>query len=417
MSRINRSGFSLIELCVVIVIAGILSGIAMQSMTAVVHSTRESATQREMQQIAHAITGDPEITINGVRSDFGFVGDAGIFPVSLSHLSTNPGNLPTWDGPYLQPNMNQDTTSWMLDGWGSSYTYLAGSSLTSTGGGTTRTTTLADNAADYLRNTIFGTLRDAGGAVPGATNKDSVRLLIDIPAGTSGMITKQYTVDSAGNFRFDSIPVGSRRVRAIYLPTNDTLTSYLTVLPRHRSTNTMSLLLATVPFGGTIGASGCVSGSVTLRPIDNGASNQITDTTGCDENWDCVDESVADNDATRLTVPNNSWKTELYEFEDPPVLSCSVASVSVYVVARRDHTQGQVRGVVRVGGTSYTATTSNLTTSYQTYTYSWSTSPATGNAWTWAEVNLLQAGYDLKGQSGTHKAHATQCYVEVSYQP
>lgn len=414
MSRNNQLGFSLIELCVIIVIIGILSGVMMQSMTNTIDATRQAQTERELKLIAEAIVGDPQQTINGVRSEFGFVGDVGQFPTTLSQLYTNPGNLPTWDGPYLVPATTEDTVSWQQDAWGNSYTYSSGVSVSSSGGGSSFRVVLADSPADLLRNKIYGTLVDAAGATPGASKKDSVKLLIDLPAGVSGTITRQYAVDSTGAFAFDSIPVGIRKVRAIYTPANDTTTIYLSVLPRHRSTTRFPIRLTSTFF--SVYGGGCVNGSIILRPMDNGETNEITDTLGCEENWDCVDDPVADDDASMLTVANNSFRTELYELEDPVDITCTITSVTVFVIAYRDQNQGTVRGLLRTGGTNYTSATSTLTNSYQTYSYTWATNPNTGVAWTWANINILQAGFDLKGQSSTKKSHATQCYVEVAYQ-
>ena len=87
----RHNGFSFIELLVVIVVIGILASVAMQSMTATVEDVRRLQTEREMEMLARAIVGNPSLTKNGARSDFGYVGDVGAFPPNLQALYQSPG--------------------------------------------------------------------------------------------------------------------------------------------------------------------------------------------------------------------------------------------------------------------------------------------------------------------------------------
>ena len=86
-----------------IVLVGIVASVALQSMTRVTRDVRAVTTEREMEMIAEAIVGNPELTQAGVRSDFGYVGDNGAFPPNLAALVSNPGGWSTWNGPYTRP--------------------------------------------------------------------------------------------------------------------------------------------------------------------------------------------------------------------------------------------------------------------------------------------------------------------------
>ena len=77
----------MIELTVIIVVVGVLIAVAMQSMTAVVQDARITGTDREMEMLARAIVGNPDLTSNGKRSDFGYVGDIGAFRKSMKVYS------------------------------------------------------------------------------------------------------------------------------------------------------------------------------------------------------------------------------------------------------------------------------------------------------------------------------------------
>ena len=128
----TSDGFTLIELTIMIVIVGILTAIAMQSMTSVVDDARLIKTEREMQSLADAIAGDADKATDGIRSDFGYVGDVGAFPSSVDDLFQNPGGYSTWDGPYLPGLISEDATGPKTDEWGQAYNYSGGISLTST---------------------------------------------------------------------------------------------------------------------------------------------------------------------------------------------------------------------------------------------------------------------------------------------
>jgi len=130
----NIRGFGLIEVLVMIIVIGIVAATALQWMTGSVDDIRRVKTEREMAVLARAITGDPSLTQDGVRSDFGYVGDIGAFPPNLHALHTNPGGYGTWEGPYLPSGFIQDSIGYRFDEWGRAYQYSGGITITSTGG-------------------------------------------------------------------------------------------------------------------------------------------------------------------------------------------------------------------------------------------------------------------------------------------
>ena len=251
----NDKGFSFVELIIIIVVIGIFASIAMQSMTVLVSHARETATEREMESLAKAIVGDPGITTEGHRSDFGYVGDVGSFPPNLDALALNPGGYSTWKGPYLSSGFVGDN-GFKADEWGNTYSYSGGISITSNGGGSTHTKKIADATSDYLSNTINGTVVDDNDSIPGATYMDSVSIDLTIPDGVGGLLTKTYNPDASGNFTFDTIPVGTHPVKIIYLPNVDTLTRFLTVLPRHKSSVRYKFASIYFSLGGLVLVSG-----------------------------------------------------------------------------------------------------------------------------------------------------------------
>jgi len=166
------------------------------------------------------------------------------------------------------------------------------------------------------------------------------------------------------------------------------------------------------------------------------------------ENW----EHVADNsNLTYVYNTNNTWKTDLYTLEDPyddaapndpapsvtsgqtagvwtnnPEFTVSWLGVSdpgdtnpgtvtVYVkaqVSRSSNSGDQVHTAMSTEGTTYTGADEQLSTSWKTYSTVYAVNPDTGEAWTWDEIEDLQAGVALK-EDGSYQSRATQVYVTV----
>ena len=80
MKYLEKEAFTLIELVLIIVIIGIIGTIAMKSMQPAVERSRFEATMQEMDLLVQAVTGDPNQIQDGIRTDFGYVGDIGSLP-------------------------------------------------------------------------------------------------------------------------------------------------------------------------------------------------------------------------------------------------------------------------------------------------------------------------------------------------
>jgi len=306
----DAGGFSLIELLVVVVIIGIIAAVAMQSLTTNIGDLRREATKREMDDLANSITGDPAVISSGARADFGYVGDIGAFPPDLEALYQNPGGYATWQGPYLSPGFTEDAIGFKTDQWGEPYAYSGGITIVSTGGGATITKKIADAASDYLSNSFDGQVRDAADSIPGAIYRDSVLVIVTVPNGAGGTGVTSTRPDSAGSFTLNGLPAGIHPLEIIYEPNVDTLHRYLTILPRHKTNPPPEYRFTGAYFSGaaTGGCSG--PGSDTLRPIGSGFETGLT-TTGCSDNWQCVDEVIPDDNGSYVHSVGTSWGTDL----------------------------------------------------------------------------------------------------------
>jgi len=225
---VNNRGFTLIELVVVILILGVLGTIATVKMNQSIETARFEQTKKELDNLAFAITGNPEIYADGARSDFGFVGDNGVLPISLDNLVQNPGGWATWDGPYVESGFN--TGDFKKDAWNVSYT-LVDTLIRSTGSGTNIDKLFAVSSAALLANSVSGWIVDADRQTPPGTFPDSVTILLGYPNGSGGISYASANPDSQGRFSYAGVPIGNHTLRVIYEPASDTVTYSIAVDP------------------------------------------------------------------------------------------------------------------------------------------------------------------------------------------
>lgn len=224
----NERGFTLIEIVIMILIIGVLASVATMKMNESIETARYEQTKKELDQLALAIAGNPEIYAEGARSDFGYVGDIGALPPNLDALVQNPGGFATWSGPYIGRGLNGD--DFKRDAWDALYSY-AGTTIRSTGSGSTIDKPFAVSSGALLSNRVEGFVRDADLTMPGTAFASTIEIQLIYPNGSGSMSTATVNPDRHGEFAFSGVPIGNHLLRAVYLPQSDTAAIPVTVNP------------------------------------------------------------------------------------------------------------------------------------------------------------------------------------------
>ncbi|MEK7774566.1 MAG: LamG-like jellyroll fold domain-containing protein [Candidatus Zixiibacteriota bacterium] len=225
----NCTGFTFVEIVLVVLIIGVLASVAMKSASQLSVSAKVEQTKQEMTALARAITGNEQLQNNGIRTDFGYVGDIGALPPNLNALMTSPGYA-TWNGPYVSNEVLQIADDFSRDAWGVAYGYSTDSLyILSSGSGEAIFRRLGESTDALLRNRLTGNIFDMDGTPPGTTYKDSIVVALTMPDGLGGTVIKTTTPTAGGYFSIDSIPIGVHQITVIYLPESDSLTRELAV--------------------------------------------------------------------------------------------------------------------------------------------------------------------------------------------
>lgn len=224
---LNKKGFTLVEIIVVLAVLAILVGLAVPIALKIFERTAEDTTREEMDNIKKAMLGDPKKLQSSFRSDFGFLGDVGCLPTVLDRLVTQ-GSLPPWSfnstnqagagwkGPYITGPAGEEFTK---DQLGNPYTYTvpAGAcplTATLTSNGPDGQPSTADDisisvASNETTATVRGKVKDTAGVGLQGISVEFYSAVVGV------LTTTTSTTDANGEYVFASVPFGARAVRAL----------------------------------------------------------------------------------------------------------------------------------------------------------------------------------------------------------
>lgn len=174
----------------------------------------------------------------------------------------------------------------------------------------------------------------------------------------------------------------------------------------------------------------------TFRPNAPGDITQLTPV-GDTTNWECVDEIVRDNMTTRVEVlKDEGYRYDLYNLTNHTTEVGPISKIIVYMwVYISDSEDGDADTVIKIGGNTYYDGKIPNNNEWVLLSTEYALNPATSLAWTWTDIDNLQAGIklnppvDVPGYNSCTQVYVevyhteqespeirtTQCYVKVNY--
>lgn len=160
----------------------------------------------------------------------------------------------------------------------------------------------------------------------------------------------------------------------------------------------------------------------TLRPNADGTFPELTPVGGDALHYNKVDEVTPDDWATTVFNHSPTAKLDTYRLYHYSGDSGVINSVTVYARVNVYDGDGSARLAIYTNGSLYYGDEIYMAhpSCWWDICEVWTTNPKTQNPWTWNEINVLEAGIELKGAANVtvdSGAFCTQVYVEVNYTP
>ena len=164
-----------------------------------------------------------------------------------------------------------------------------------------------------------------------------------------------------------------------------------------------------------------VPDTIIYRPDAAGDKTEITNQfPDSGAHWDKVDEDTADGDSTYIATDDNKWKKDLYNIPDHSTQTAAgpIFYDKLYMVVRAEGTptQASARTFIKTEGKEKKGDDETVTDNYTSYSYQWNTNPETTDNWTWAQIDALQIGVQLREAADLIPTRCTQVYTEVGFE-
>lgn len=159
---------------------------------------------------------------------------------------------------------------------------------------------------------------------------------------------------------------------------------------------------------------------LTIRPNAIGDVTQLTPA-GDTPNWKCVDEETKDDMATVVRIPGTylepSSEYDLYNLTNYTTETGTISKIVVFAWVWL-YRLSETKTVIKTNGsTHYAIRTPAADTRWYLISTEYALNPTTSFAWTWNDINDLQAGIFLTSPYSTPENSnvCTQVYVAVHY--
>ena len=162
--------------------------------------------------------------------------------------------------------------------------------------------------------------------------------------------------------------------------------------------------------------------TLTLRPNAD-IVTQLGQFPDSGNHYEKVDEGGGgDGDATYVASPVD-WNYDLYGLPNHTTESGTINKITVFIRHKRVDivsTVARGRTVIKIGGTEHRGVIEDPGLAYHLDPTEYVQNPTTIAAWTWADIDNLQAGIDEFGfetEKESSTLHCTQVWVDVDHTP
>lgn len=225
----NQRGMGLIVALALLSVVALGVGAAAPAVYEIITADNVAKTLTDLQGLKVAIAGNPDLAINGGRSDFGYVGTMGRPPLTLSDLwlhgsqdaysfnsvrKTGAG----WIGPYLPSSFVEDLLALDKDRFGAAFIYT-NTAFTRTSDSQTVEVRIRSVGLDGIVNTaddmwiditrpeMYATVK--GTLLQSNTPVKYAAVTLNVPV--NGVVTQvAATTDANGVFQFNNVAFGFR---------------------------------------------------------------------------------------------------------------------------------------------------------------------------------------------------------------
>lgn len=164
----------------------------------------------------------------------------------------------------------------------------------------------------------------------------------------------------------------------------------------------------------------------TRLPTGDGVNNSYVSSTGSSKYLDVDDPIATPDDASTYLYKEDANANALFTFAAFSVPTGStIIRLTIHFRAQNAGAgdSNSIGGRLRINSTQYNASLNGLTSSWDDYSSTWTTNPATGAAWTVDDINgigsnpVQQFGFLAGGISAGERQEVTRTYIEVEYTP
>ena len=153
-----------------------------------------------------------------------------------------------------------------------------------------------------------------------------------------------------------------------------------------------------------------------LRPTANGDEISIPSVNPAVAHWVAVSDS--DNASYVSSGADTNYHRDLYTLADGGNVTKTISSVTMnWTIEGAAGGTWYAKPAFKIGGVSYNGTEQSAAgdAAWHDLEQVWTTSPATGLRWTWAEVNAIQVGMNIKTSNAAQPVYLSELWIVVEY--